>query len=121
MLRKSAVAWFKLCSALLFLDKGIGEEDTDGATVHESFELSELNDTSITPFGLPGTELNLRLFDWLPGYLDAISIMSWLQSSTLSCSDIVEIQDSVYNEIFLFKIDRKVGKGTHLVDSKNTQ
>lgn len=89
MVRKSSLAWFSLCRSwscgLLFLDSGSGEEDTDDATDQESFELSELNDTSITPLGLPGMEPNLRLLDWLPWTSTANSITSLLQCSTLSC------------------------------------
>lgn len=90
MLRISELGWLSGCKswswALLFLDKGSGEEETDeAATAHESFELSELNDTSITPFGLLGKEPNLRLLDGSPLPLDANSKMSLQHSSTLSC------------------------------------
>jgi len=64
----------------------LGDEDTDDATDHESFELSELKDTSTTPLGLPGSEQNLRLFERsLKWSLRANSIKNLLQSSTLSC------------------------------------
>lgn len=85
MLRKSAVAWFKRCNAVLFLDRGSGEDETDDAIDHESFEPSALNDMSITAFGLPGMESNLRLFDCLQWSLGTNSIINFLQSSTMSC------------------------------------
>ena len=51
------------CSwVLLFLKRGsTGEEDTDDSTAQESFELSQLKYASITPFGLPGILVYLRL------------------------------------------------------------
>lgn len=94
MVRKSEGAWWDSlsrswsCWVLVFLDIGSGDEDTDAddATAQESFELSELNETSITPFGLPGMELNLRLFDWLPSTLVvAHSIINSPHSFTFSC------------------------------------
>lgn len=80
-MKSALVVW-----ALIFLDRGSGDDETDDATAHESFELSELNDTSMTPFGLPGTTTtpNLRFLDW-PTFADANSEMSLQQSSALSC------------------------------------
>lgn len=63
---KLRISAFGLWLSFRFFDRGSGEDETDAATAHESFELSELNDMSITPFGLPGIEPNLRLLDGLP-------------------------------------------------------
>lgn len=70
--------------ALFFFVKGSGEDETDEATDHESFELSELNDKSITPFGLPGIHPILRFLNWWLFFLDAFEI-SLLHSSTFPC------------------------------------
>lgn len=75
--------WLSFSKALFFLDRGSGEDETDEATAHESFELSELNEMSMTPFGLPGIEEpNLRLF---LDHEDDNSMMSLEQSSTRPC------------------------------------
>ncbi|KAE8668797.1 hypothetical protein F3Y22_tig00112285pilonHSYRG00338 [Hibiscus syriacus] len=46
-----------------------GEDRVDDETAHQSFDLSELKNKSITPFGLPRIELNLPLFDRLSSTL----------------------------------------------------
>lgn len=63
---------FSFSCGLVLFDDGSGEEKTDAATAHESLELSELNETSITPMGLPGNAPNLRLFE-LKSTLEATS------------------------------------------------
>ena len=52
---------------LLFLKIGSAgeDEDSDDSTAQESFELSELKYASITPFGLPGIFVYLRLWGLL--------------------------------------------------------
>jgi len=64
------ICLYRFASLLLFFDKASGEEDTEAAaaavTAHDSFELSQLNDMSITPFGLPGTLPNLRFMHCFP-------------------------------------------------------
>lgn len=83
--------WLSFPRALVFLDTGSGEDETDEATDHESFELSELNEMSMTPFGLPGIEEpNLRLLPRLFND-DDISEMSLQQSSTISCVNVIQI------------------------------
>lgn len=76
---------------LIFLDNGSGEDVTEfTATAHESFELSQLKQTSTTPFGLPGINPNLRfmhsLFPWssIPDHISNITLQ---HSSTLSCNN----------------------------------
>jgi len=88
------ISLYRFTSLLLFFDKASGEEHTEAAaaaaaaaTAHDSFELSQLNDISITPFGLPGMLTNLRFVHCFPcfPYPDHNS-NTFLHSFTFSCT-----------------------------------